>query len=1241
MLRPFFLSIVIAIWWSHVIAKKETSKTVDLEENREIEILDLIRILEDSINAAIDLNDDGKSETREIVEIVPETDRKKEIIPEVQQVRQNTPQHPAYPNSKDGRFGNTPQILQDDDLQEVERVSDKSKPTNEDSQPQSNQERSDQNSTLEKLKRGINSLQAERALLLKERSRPNELSDLQKDERYYRALLRLRNLYSLYEKYLELDDDYLGSEEYPLDLFEDERQARTTGDHWERKIKKLREAKLRHLEKKRLLTERIAEKALALSRQKSRSNPSTVRKPSTPITTSSDKKRDVASSNRKNVDIQTTPDIKPKITKGSQENYERKTKMDSALQNAVSMINKLAHETLSRAASSDEDSDERDKTLLGLAIDLVNTVTLGTSSDKQLKGYDPDGKFVHKNVDDYLGATAADQAGLDVELELSNSGFDYVGHGDEYDGYVGHPSPFSRGSCDTCAKFDMILGDTCPACKSGEEPVFTGRKKRKPLQGLDARGKIYHLDRSRNAIKSGGAWEDVNKLYNFEDLENDKFIDLSKNCTNSSGNAECERLDFELVTPGEGKPVPLSFVKDNLNHGRDLALDMRDRARGLQDKPGRKPAPNSPSQLHFLHQRADEPSIKLNEESQLVLFGMKVLQQKLISEYNMTPNTFVEFLRHHGFRVTGSQICRSRQKRCNTTSKFRTIEGSCNNVRNPSWGKSYTAFARLLPARYSDGIHAMPLSVSGRLLPNPRLLSTQLLSRRDAPDPQFTLALAQWGQLLAHDFARQMMDQTAEGGIECCEPSGRGTLPKPQQHHSCMPITVANHDLFYSKYNVSCMNFVRSMTVAREDCSLGPADQLNGVSSFLDLSPVYGADQAASESLREFRGGRMRTESRANRIMMPTSPKSGFCDARDTDDICYQTGDVRTNQNPQLVILHTLIIREHNRIAHELAALNPHWDDERLFQESRTIVIAEYQHITYRHWLPLVLGQRYYEERKIFTSHEGLSNDYDVNINPTTINGFTSGAFRFLHSLIEGHINLVADNYATTEVFRLSDYYFRPHIVETNSNFESLLRGLVTQTMQKSDVNFDKEVTEYLFRSASRYGMDLESLDIQRGRDHGIPSYNSYRELCNLGRAHGFHDLINEVSLNHIEKLQTYYEHVDDIDLIVGATLETKLPGTLLGPTLQCLIGEQFYRSRVGDKYFYNNAHFAHSFSIEQYEEIKKASLATLICDLGEAVYAVQQFPFQISSNRNPAIPCFNLPRVDLEFWKEETHEIN
>lgn len=68
-------------------------------------------------------------------------------------------------------------------------------------------------------------------------------------------------------------------------------------------------------------------------------------------------------------------------------------------------------------------------------------------------------------------------------------------------------------------------------------------------------------------------------------------------------------------------------------------------------------------------------------------------------------------------------------------------------------------------------------------------------------------------------------------------------------------------------------------------------------------------------------------------------------------------GDVRVNQNTQLTILQIILLREHNRIADALAHINPHWDDERVFQEARHINIAQAQHINYYEWLPIMLGE--------------------------------------------------------------------------------------------------------------------------------------------------------------------------------------------------------------------------------------------------------------------------------------------
>ena len=75
------------------------------------------------------------------------------------------------------------------------------------------------------------------------------------------------------------------------------------------------------------------------------------------------------------------------------------------------------------------------------------------------------------------------------------------------------------------------------------------------------------------------------------------------------------------------------------------------------------------------------------------------------------------------------------------------------------------------------------------------------------------------------------------------------------------------------------------------------------------------------------------------------------------DVYCFLAGDPRVNEQTVLAIIHLVMVREHNRIAHQLADINHHWDDETIFQETRHIIAAVIQHITYNEFLPMLLGK--------------------------------------------------------------------------------------------------------------------------------------------------------------------------------------------------------------------------------------------------------------------------------------------
>ena len=118
----------------------------------------------------------------------------------------------------------------------------------------------------------------------------------------------------------------------------------------------------------------------------------------------------------------------------------------------------------------------------------------------------------------------------------------------------------------------------------------------------------------------------------------------------------------------------------------------------------------------------------------------------------------------------------------------------------------------------------------------------------------------------------------------------------------------------------------------------------------------------------------------------------------------FFTGDFRVNEHTNLLVMHTIWMREHNRVADELAGLNPSWSDETVFQEARRIVIAEYQHIIYNEWLPSVLGKNHVEEKYLLPKKSGYSNIY-FDLDPSISNEFATAGFRFGHSLIPHSFN--------------------------------------------------------------------------------------------------------------------------------------------------------------------------------------------------------------------------------------------
>ncbi|XP_017487596.1 PREDICTED: chorion peroxidase-like [Rhagoletis zephyria] len=483
--------------------------------------------------------------------------------------------------------------------------------------------------------------------------------------------------------------------------------------------------------------------------------------------------------------------------------------------------------------------------------------------------------------------------------------------------------------------------------------------------------------------------------------------------------------------------------------------------------------------------------------------------------------------------------------------------------------------------------------------------------------------LAQFGQFMDHDITRTGTTKTHnDEQISCC--SEQVLRNARLLHPACFPIVVPPEDAFLRAESQQCINFVRSAPAINPKCRFGPREQLNQLSSYIDGTNIYGANDAEARELRAFSGGRLKVSTVNSEEFLPMKPANdtncqlpkggggGLPQMR-----CFAGGDNRVNEVVDLAVLHNAWMREHNRIAGELSQLNTHWSDATLYEETKRIVVAQLQHILYDQFLPLILGPRAFAHFSLGLSGGGFSNRYNPIIDVTVLNEFSTAAYR-LHSLVQGMLHLnSADNQVLARV-PLHEQFNNPRILYHQGGYEMRIAGLTGQPIQRFDNFFSREITNHLFQiPGKRFGLDLVALNIQRGRDHGLPGYVKYREICGLSRVNSFDDLKRIFSNGQVaDVMAQLYRHVEDIDLFIAGSSEKVLPGAVVGPTFACIIGEQFRRFKEGDRFWYENGpNEVGSFTAAQLAELKKATLSRVLCD-NSRIEIMQRNAFLMPSSK-------------------------
>jgi hypothetical protein len=505
---------------------------------------------------------------------------------------------------------------------------------------------------------------------------------------------------------------------------------------------------------------------------------------------------------------------------------------------------------------------------------------------------------------------------------------------------------------------------------------------------------------------------------------------------------------------------------------------------------------------------------------------------------------------------------------------YRSIDGTGNNLAHPEWGSTNEQLLRVAPAAYGDGIS----TPAGASRPSARVISNTLAAHvsDDVPnDRNLTAYIYVWGQFLDHDLDLTQSATPADlfgipvpAGDPYFDPTGTGTQIIPLLRSVFDPAT-----------GTSTSN---------------PRQQVNQITSWIDGSMVYGSDAVRAAALRTFSGGRLKVFSTATGDL-PGLNTAGLPNANDShrapDDQLFLAGDVRANENIELSSMQALFVREHNRLAAQIAAANPGLSDEEIYQRARAQVIAEIQVITYKEWLPALLGSN------ALTTYRG----YNPNVIPSISNEFSTAAFR-LHSTINDDVEFfdnngrpitftyVNDQGQTVTIdgeVALSEAFFNPTLLK-QSGVNGILKYAASTMMEELDGQVVDSLRNFLFGAPGQGGLDLASLNIQRGRDHGLADYNTTRAAFGLPRVTSFAQITSDVAVQ--QKLQSLYGSVDNIDLWAGVLAEDHVAGSSTGPLTRRILADQFQRLRDGDRFWYQRV-----FSGSALDRLERTTLSDII----------------------------------------------
>lgn len=487
------------------------------------------------------------------------------------------------------------------------------------------------------------------------------------------------------------------------------------------------------------------------------------------------------------------------------------------------------------------------------------------------------------------------------------------------------------------------------------------------------------------------------------------------------------------------------------------------------------------------------------------------------------------------------------------TQNFRRFDGRYNNLVRPNLNSVGSSFGRIGPTTFADGMHSMPVG-----FPNPRTISNIVVDGGSGPTDkaldtnalELSAWMYVWGQFVTHDI-----------GFE--DVGARGVTDN-------ISITVPAGDVDLTPGSVIPMTRV---TVDRNN------NAINDVTGWLDGSVIYGlvVPPDVPQPNNPFRnpidlreGGNFAT---TGKLLTSAGNNLPIVNGE------FFAGDPRSNENPDLISIHTLMVREHNWHVDALKAVNTSWTGEDFYQHAKAVVTAEFQQITYNEWLPRLLGPN------ALPLYQG----YDPTIDATIPIEFDAAALRFGHSIVSAAVTRVDNNGNDVGPFMsFKDAGFMiPSEFNPFGGADGFIRHISADLSNELDVYIIDDLRNFL--NDPPVSLDLASINIQRGRDLGLGTLNQTRIALGLEAYADFNEITSDTVV--AGNLRTAYVDINKVELWIGGLAENHYNGGFLGRTFHEIVKRCFIKLRDGDRLYWENQGFEPAL----HNWVKNTTLADII----------------------------------------------